>query len=466
MPSLNPFRRQQPDRPSLRERAADLKASLSRAVQQPEPQAAAEAAAEAVDWDSPPPGFMAYPEREPMSFINIPEGLRLELERLHDIADDEFERRAKAAEQRTREALRTGFENRLRRQLRLDEIQAALSPERPVSAGTEAEGTIFYEDAAGNTRRAPVAEWINFTAMRLYTVARQELSRRFTAECGSLDEAGNRTLDAKLRRELRTDALFALAFRSHNVFEAAQIKRHGTDEEIAAARAEGSPDPIFAAMQAAHYAKLAHDQFEERIKGTVSNPADREEEQRLMDADSRALAAVYATTPTSRYGQLALLHWIREQISNAGCFDGEPADGHESVWADGYRALEAALLAPPTDRGNLARKQADEVDLSGCSIRVLARLCEKFTAPADMWSDMSCLPFVEADEAAARVVDEEYVRAGHVRDRIIGLLRNYRPKDDDERDEILGARLRYEMDCEGAIRDAVLLADLTAAWRA
>ena len=59
MPSLNPFRRQQPDRPSLRERAADLKASLSRAVQQPEPQAAAEA----VDWDSPPPGFMAYPER-------------------------------------------------------------------------------------------------------------------------------------------------------------------------------------------------------------------------------------------------------------------------------------------------------------------------------------------------------------------------------------------------------------------
>ena len=83
-----------------------------------------------------------------------------------------------------------------------------------------------------------------------------------------------------------------------------------------------------------------------------------------------------------------------------------------------------------------------------------------------MWSDMSCLPFAEADEVAARIVDEEYARAGHVRGRIIGLLRNHRPKDDDERDEILGARLRYEMDCEGVIRDAVLLADLTAAWRA
>ena len=559
-------------RPSFRARAAALKALAARVVRsepasppkpQPEP--------DFVDWHSPPPGFMAYPAIDPQAFVNIPEGLRLELQRLHDIADDEFERRAKAAEQGTHAALNTGFENRLRRQLRLDEIQAALSPERPVSAGTVAGGIVFYEDAAGNTRRAPVADWINFTAMRLYTVAGQEMSRQFNAGCRDLDADGNRALDAKLRRELRIEALFALAFRSHKVFAAAQIEWYGTTAEAssdpihaaiedvrqrlsvcaeaqrfsqppgdidprpeqivarealhasldvlsatvpatalgcaALARfavdfhaaedfavdenvhgqqhlrilgliarspqaqggsvvgAAAASDPIFAAMQAVRYAKLEHDRFEERVKGIVSDPTDREEERRLMDADSRALAAVYETTPTTRAGQLSLLHWIREQITNAGCLDGEPADGHESVWADGYRALEAALLAQPADRGNFAQRQADEIDLSGCSIRVLARLSERFTAAADMWSDMSCLPFAEADEVANRIIDEEYDRAGRVRDRIISLLRNHRPKDDGERDEILGARLRYEMDCEGKVQDQALLADITAAWR-
>ena len=63
----------------------------------------------------------------------------------------------------------------------------------------------------------------------MYTVAHQELSRRFNAGCRGLDEAGSRALDAKPRRELRTDALFALAFHSHKVFEAADLKRYGID---------------------------------------------------------------------------------------------------------------------------------------------------------------------------------------------------------------------------------------------
>ena len=64
------------------------------------------------------------------------------------------------------------------------------------------------------------------------------------------------------------------------------------------------------------------------------------------------------------------------------------------------------------------------------------------------------------------MVNAEYERAGFVRERILGLLHGRCPKDDDERDEILGARLRYELDCEGTVRNPALLADIAAAWRA
>ncbi|MCJ2102784.1 hypothetical protein [Methylobacterium sp. E-046] len=61
-----------------------------------------------------------------MSFINIPEGLRLELERLHDIACNEFERRAEAAGKGLHETMRAKIEDGLRHHLRLDGIEAAL----------------------------------------------------------------------------------------------------------------------------------------------------------------------------------------------------------------------------------------------------------------------------------------------------------------------------------------------------
>lgn len=484
------------------------------------------------------------------------------------------------------EAMRAGMENRLCRRLRLDGIEAALAPEVPVSAGIETEGLIYYEDASGKTHRKPVAHWIGFMAMRLYTVAHQELSRQFNAGCRGLDEAGNRALDAKLRRELRTDALFALAFHSHMVFEAAELRRYSAEEEIAAIApeieadpvhgaieavrrclrdcaaaqqlpqppgrldplpeqetagtalhasldalavtvpttaagcaalaqfavefhaAEGfavdedergqqhlrildliarSPmnqhapvvkdetapqtagpgvDPIQAVLRASWQAKAALDQFEERGKGRGLTPDRFEGERRLMEEDSRARDAVYATTPTTRHGQIALLHWLKEQIDNAGCVDGTPADGHESVWADGYRALAAALLSPPVNQGKWARVQADAVNLSGCNIKALARLFEAFSAAADRWSDLSCLPYAEEDEAIARVVDGEYERAGFVRDRILGLLRSRRPENDSERDDALSVRLRYELDCEMKVRDRALIAEINAAWGA
>ncbi|MCJ2020756.1 hypothetical protein MKK84_25575, partial [Methylobacterium sp. E-065] len=247
---------------SLRERAADLQADLSRVVRQPEPQAAPDV----VDWNSPPPGFMAYPERDPMSFLNISEALRLELERLRNIAELEVERVVEMTGENVHEATRAGIESRMRRRLRLDGIEAALAPQVPISAGVEAEGVIYYEDASGKTHRKSVAHWINFTAMRLYTVARQEMSRQFNAQCGGLDEAGNRALDAKLRRELRIDALFALTFHSDRAFMAAQNLRIGAEPISAEVRASGDANLIALAPEW----EAARDLYAQRIQEQIA----------------------------------------------------------------------------------------------------------------------------------------------------------------------------------------------------
>lgn len=70
------------------------------------------------DWHKPPPGFMASPAIEPTHFALIPHALRVELDRLHCIAQREFDRQVRpdTAPQRR---------ERLRRILKLDVFEAA-----------------------------------------------------------------------------------------------------------------------------------------------------------------------------------------------------------------------------------------------------------------------------------------------------------------------------------------------------
>jgi hypothetical protein len=95
-----------------------LSHSLYRDLQD-EPPAAPE---DAGTWDAPPPGFMAYPEREPATFIIIKYGLRLELERLLRIARAEFERRTDGETSGDQIA-------RVRQELRLDALTVAVRGE-------------------------------------------------------------------------------------------------------------------------------------------------------------------------------------------------------------------------------------------------------------------------------------------------------------------------------------------------
>ncbi|MCJ2064374.1 hypothetical protein MKK63_16870 [Methylobacterium sp. J-088] len=359
-------------RPSLKERVAALKALAVRAVRldaapPPEPQP------NPVDWYSPPPGFMSYPEREPMSFLNIPEGLRLELERLRNIAELEVERVVEMTGENVHEAMRAGIESRMRRRLRLDGIEAALAPEVPASAGVEDyAGLIYYEDATGNARRAPVAAWINFTAMRLYTVARQEMSRQFNAQCGGLDEAGNRALDAKLRRELRIDALFALTFHSHKVFEAADLRRYGTEEEIAAAAPEIEVDPVHEAIEAVRRC-LLDCVAAQKIPQPPGHIDPLPEQEAAHTALHVSLDALKVTVPTTARGCAALARFAVEFHASEDFAVDEDERGQQHLRVLDLIARSPALLRPKTTQHS-PPSLVDQIDFASASLEDLQAL--------------------------------------------------------------------------------------------
>ncbi|KQO49962.1 hypothetical protein [Methylobacterium sp. Leaf85] len=224
MPSLklsNPFRRAD-GRPSLKERAAALKASAARVIRRPKP---VEAAPE-VDWNNPPAGFVAYPHNEPAGFLRIDLALASETKRLHALALAEFERRRTSWDDYNA-SMKAGQLDKLRRRLRLDELARAANPERAISTEfTPEDGTILYEDASGMVHRKPIAQWISFMATRMYAVAQNEANRAFN-EKSVPDQEANRPLEDGLRRDLRLDALNDLAFRWDAVFEGAKEHRVG-----------------------------------------------------------------------------------------------------------------------------------------------------------------------------------------------------------------------------------------------
>ena len=219
----NPFRRQaETAAPTLRERAAELRASLTRPQQQPEP--VATEPEEVVDWHSPPPGFMASPAIEPFSFARIPDGITLELGRLHGIALAEFERRT--------EGKASGPEAAATRQeLRLDVLSMAAgrSGQYPTAGGiAHGDGTVSFTDASGVVSRAPMAHWVGFVAMQMHSLIQGEIGRQRVA-ANALEPAAYEAWEKEARRDLRSDAVHAFAFRHLRAFEAAQALRSGTE---------------------------------------------------------------------------------------------------------------------------------------------------------------------------------------------------------------------------------------------
>ena len=250
MPSLklsNPFRRGA-DRPSLRERAAALRETAGRVMRRPEAASSAKAVVDTdqprpIDWHRPPVGYVAHPAIEPYGFLRIAEALPLEAARLHSLAKVEFERRREAYRPAVPGPTEADWTADLRRLLRLDAWAAVASPERAEPAGNNISepGFVLFEDAAGMTQRKPVADWIAYMAARLYRVARHEGARAFNAACASEPDQDANALYDRIRRDLRIDALFDLACRSGEAFEASRgcavgaRRQHGRGDTLAVA---------------------------------------------------------------------------------------------------------------------------------------------------------------------------------------------------------------------------------------
>lgn len=87
------------------------------------------------------------------------------------------------------------------------------------------DGTVTFCDASGRVLRKPVAEWVSFTAMRMFAEVRTEMARQL--EDPSLDDDAREALSTELQRSLRFDAVSILAFRADAAFQIAQAGHEG-----------------------------------------------------------------------------------------------------------------------------------------------------------------------------------------------------------------------------------------------
>ncbi|MBP2497789.1 hypothetical protein ABID82_003994 [Methylobacterium sp. PvP062] len=104
------------------------------------------------------------------------------------------------------------------------------------------DGTVSYADATGKVVRRPMAHWVAFTAQQMHTHVRQEMGRRLVVEAGDLTAEEHAAWEARLRRELRSDAVHALTFRHDQAFEAAQALRTGAEPAAPAPREQGATE--------------------------------------------------------------------------------------------------------------------------------------------------------------------------------------------------------------------------------
>lgn len=128
--------------------------------------------------------------------------------------------------------------------------QAAMSHDvLAASAIDHRDGTVSYCDAAGRVSRRPMASWINFNAQQMHSRVQNEMGRRRILEGNPLPAAEYADWEARIRRELRADAVADLAFRPERAFRATQDLRSGAQPISAEVRAAGDAELLALALE-------------------------------------------------------------------------------------------------------------------------------------------------------------------------------------------------------------------------
>ncbi|TNC16417.1 hypothetical protein FF100_04000 [Methylobacterium terricola] len=127
------------------------------------------------------------------------------------------------------------------------------------------------------------------------------------------------------------------------------------------------------------------------------------------------------------------------------------------------------------DGGDGAGASAAKVDLRPLTVLQLVNLHEAYRAAQHLWDGIGARPYSIASRdqrgcihmtMAGKLAEFEEARAALVGDRIVDEITSRSPQNDRERDYILSLRLQHEIDCEGRIRDADMMREISQAWGA
>lgn len=137
------------------------------------------------------------------------------------------------------------------------------------------DGTVSYADATGKVSRRPMSHWVGFNALQMHSHVQGEIARRRIIEANSLPAEEYAAWEAKVRREMRSDAVFSLAFHSDRAFKAAQDLRSGAEPLSADLRAASDADLIALAPEWEVARDLFDQRSEEQIAVEIAAGADR-----------------------------------------------------------------------------------------------------------------------------------------------------------------------------------------------
>ncbi|MCJ2054752.1 hypothetical protein [Methylobacterium sp. J-070] len=403
----NPFRRNA-DRPTLKQRAADLKAGLSQHVDDVRVEPGLDAApAEPVDWSRPPPGFMAYPADDPQGFVIVREGLRLELERLHRVALAEYARKVRPD---ATEATRA----RVRRELRLGVFE---------SASPNGDAEIL---ALGLDLDAAHARWR--AATPAYWAAQDHVSqacKRAKARGGSVTAASEAAW--------KTPGLIE----ADDAFETIGGELERISKAIWRTPAR---TPLGLAVKARATLVMVF------VSGQYERDSHLGEDEDLTEQAARALIEACCA--------LVGVDWKGQPV---GADEAPAAPSQSKYEAD---CAWAKAQAAAVDLSGLTLLQLH--NLFGC---YAAAADTWLTSSDEPWLQQDPDSPWRDPNAAGRLVDREQNRAAWIRERVVDELRSRKPATDAERDYRLQTLIRNEIMCEGNLRHAPdLRAEIANAW--
>lgn len=248
-----------------------------------------------------------------------------------------------------------------------------------VLAGGNEREAVDWWDAAPGFMAFPAFEPVGFRRVldalpeevaRLHCAASAEFKRRMACMGADVPEDERQAFAAQLRADLLLAPLTAAA--EPESAEALALAALNAPAEVSA-----KPDPIFAALDACRAPEAEREAFHAvHSVGTTGPGYTFEREIALDSAAEAAFNTVFATTPTTQDGRLALIAFIKRRIEWSACPDGSPQEGEGTVFAQAYRSLARAIEAevPEAAEEGIAKSFCRAVDLKALDIKDLSHL--------------------------------------------------------------------------------------------